>query len=144
MSGGALDYFFSAVRDHANDFADRELNDLVKDLSALWHDREWFLSGDTSEGFWNEALMAFKGKWFSHDGAKQRTEQYVKEAVNDLLLELGMPYEMCGNCKWFRREQEPYGQCVEPSEDRKWLEHRAEKACVLYERGTDGKEIQAG
>lgn len=50
MSGGSLNYFYSQVEDHVGDFGDRELDDLVKDLAQLFHDREWFLSSDTNEG----------------------------------------------------------------------------------------------
>ena len=50
MSGGSLDYFYCMLEEHTNDFDDKELNNLVSDLAQLFHDREWYLSGDTSRG----------------------------------------------------------------------------------------------
>ena len=48
MSGGHLNYFCHSLEEHIGDFGDRELDDLVKDLAELFHDREWYLSGDTA------------------------------------------------------------------------------------------------
>ena len=46
MSGGSLNYFYSELEGHAGDFRDKELDDLVRDLAHLFHEREWFLSSD--------------------------------------------------------------------------------------------------
>ena len=37
MSGGSLDYFSCQLEDHVGDFGDKELDELVKDLAALFH-----------------------------------------------------------------------------------------------------------
>ena len=65
MSGGRLDYFYSSLEDHVGDFGDKELDELVKDMANLFYEREWYLSGDTCAGDWNEARDKFKNKWFS-------------------------------------------------------------------------------
>ena len=70
MSGGSLDYFYCRLEDHIGDFNDKELDELVKDLAQLFHDIEWYLSGDYGEGTWNEARDNFKKKWFGQ-GARQ-------------------------------------------------------------------------
>ena len=81
MSGGSLNYFYSDVNEHVGDFEDRELDDLVKDLSQLFHDREWFLSGDTCEGNWNDARDAFKKKWFTPQGRQESRLDYQINTV---------------------------------------------------------------
>lgn len=83
MSGGSLDYFCYTLEDHVGDFGDKELDELVKDLAELFHDREWFLSGDTCEGEWNEARDKFKAKWFTKVGRAERIEKYLYEAVEE-------------------------------------------------------------
>lgn len=72
MSGGSLDYFYCQLQEHVGDFKDKELDDLVNDLAELFHDREWYLSGDTGEGNWNEARDNFKKKWFTETGRTAR------------------------------------------------------------------------
>ena len=71
MSGGSLDYFYSQLQEHIGDFKDKELDELVEDLAKLFHDREWYLSGDYCEGTWNEARDNFKKKWFTDDLLKR-------------------------------------------------------------------------
>ena len=41
MSGGSLNYFYSELESHDRDFGDLELNELVKDLAQLFHDRDF-------------------------------------------------------------------------------------------------------
>lgn len=63
MSGGSLYYFYCDLEDHAGDFDDPELDGLVTDLAKLFHDREWYLSGDTSIDRWIKSRDEFKKKW---------------------------------------------------------------------------------
>ena len=72
MSGGSLNYFYSSLEEHIGDFGDKELDDLIKDLVELFHDREWYLSSDTGEGSWRETRDKFKAKWFTELGRKDR------------------------------------------------------------------------
>lgn len=115
MSGGSLDYFYSDLESHVGDFGDFELDDLVKDLAKLFHDREWYLSSDTGEGSWNESRDAFKKKWFGEGTRAERIEQYLNEVKEDLLKQFGVSEKYCVNCKhWTRDEREhyeKYGNC---------------------------------
>ena len=91
MSGGSLDYFYNRLEEHIGDFNDKELDDLVKDLAKLFHDREWYLSSDIGEGQWNEARDKFKQKWFSEGAREERIEQYLEEVKQELLNSFGGP-----------------------------------------------------
>lgn len=114
MSGGSLDYFYNDLESHVGDLGDKELDDLVKDLAKLFHDREWFLSSDTCEGSWVEARDAFKEKWFSKHGRQERIEKYLDEFRHEVLGTFGMEDQYCKNCDHWTKEDEkdsPYGWC---------------------------------
>ena len=130
MSGGSLNYFYSDLEYHAEDFNDKELNELVKDLATLFHDREWFLSADTGEGEWNEARDAFKKKWFGSDSQKlrmERIDRYLDEIREDLMKQFGVSERYCRNCKLWtqdtRENNEKYGNC---ERKKHCLMHRSE------------------
>ena len=123
MSGGSLDYFYCLLEEHVGDFGDKELDDLVKDLAGLFHEREWFLSGDTGEGNWNEERDAFKKKWFTKAGREERIRKYLDEVKDEVLKSLGLSDRYCKNCAHWTPEDEhdaKYGSCV-------FLEH-----CVMH------------
>lgn len=116
MSGGSLDYFYYTLQDHDKDFGDKELNDLVSDLAGLFHDREWFLSGDTCEGDWNESRDAFKEKWFTEHGRHERIEKYLAEFGEEIRRMFGMGKEYCRTCRHWQGREKPvyegrYGNC---------------------------------
>ena len=114
MSGGILDYFYSRLEERAGDFQDRELDDLVRDLAKLFHDREWYLSGDTCEGKWNEARDEFKKKWFTDIGRQERIEKYLDDIKYEMMKCVGLYDKYCRKCKHWRPEQmpdDPYGIC---------------------------------
>ena len=115
MSGGSLDYFYSQLNDHIGDFKDKELDELVEDLAKLFHDREWYLSGDYCEGEWNEARDEFKKKWFTDVGRQQRVELAFDSAKNELLQSFGFETKYCKDCKrWTPESKEEnckYGKC---------------------------------
>lgn len=136
MSGGSLDYFCYTLEDHADDLGDKELNDLIKDLAKLFHDREWFLSGDTGEGTWNEARDAFKAKWFTEHGRQERIEQYLAEFEDEVRKTFGLSKRYCRNCgHWTETEGSQYGRCVfSPT----CLTHRSYD-CERWEERTDGE-----
>ena len=137
MSGGSLDYFCYTLKDHADDLGDKELNDLVKDLSKLFHDREWFLSGDTGEGTWNEARDAFKAKWFTAHGRQERIEKYLAEFEDEVRKTFGMSKRYCKNCEhWTEGEKKdsPYGHC---EFEKYCLMHRSECCERWVERSED-------
>lgn len=135
MSGGSLDYFCYTLEDHADDLGDKELNDLVKDLSKLFHDREWFLSGDTCEGHWNEARDAFKAKWFTAHGRQERIEKYLSEFEDEVRKTFGMSKRYCKDCEHWAEEKKdsPYGHC---EFEKRCLMHRSE-GCERWEEHTD-------
>ena len=135
MSGGSLDYFFSSLESHVGDFGDKELDELVKDLAQLFHDREWYLSGDTNRGYWVEARDNFKKTWFTEHGRQERIEAYLDAFRNEVLESFGMSDRYCKNCKHWKQDKredyEMYGDC----DLRKGcLWHRSE-SCEKYERG---------
>ena len=134
MSGGSLNYFYSDLEEHIGDFGDRELDDLVKDLAQLFHDREWFLSSDTNEGTWREARDAFKAKWFTEAGRQDRIVSYLEEIRKEVLDSLGLNNERCKNCKhWTGKDcyDPEYGSC---DFHEHCLMHRSE-SCRKFKQG---------
>lgn len=122
MSGGSLNYFYSELESHIGDFGDRELDDLVKDMAELFHDREWFLSCDTCEGNWVESRDAFKKKWFTDHGRQERIEKYLDAIRDEVLKSFGMSDKYCLNCgNWTAEDEPPYGSC------------RFLKSCVMHQ-----------
>ena len=111
MSGGSLDYFYCQLQEHIGDFKDKELDDLVKDLAELFHDREWYLSCDIGEGEWNEARDKFKAKWFTDGSRQERVEQYLDEIKQEILQSFGTNHKYCKNCKHWTHESDTYGKC---------------------------------
>lgn len=113
MSGGSLNYFYCMLQEHAGDFGDKELDELVKDLAELFHDREWYLSADTGIGDWNEARDEFKKKWFTKHGRQKRIEQYLAEIREEVMKSFGIGDEYCKNCVHWKPETKDgrYGRC---------------------------------
>ena len=132
MSGGSLGYFFGELQQHIGDFDDKELDDLTKDLADLFYSREWFLSGDTCEGEWNQKRDAFKKKWFTSDGRIERVEEYLKEIERKVLDSFGFG-KYCGSCKnWTRNDRvKKYGDCKLKNN---CLWHECDSACEFFER----------
>ena len=112
MSGGSLDYFYSRLEEHVGDFGDKELDSLIKDLVDLFYEREWYLSGDTCEGRWNEARDKFKKKWFTEQGRTERIEQCLDEFKAEMLQSFGATRTYCQDCKHWKKEKDSaYGDC---------------------------------
>ena len=135
MSGGSLNYFYSELESHVDDLGDRELNDLVKDLVTLFHDREWFLSSDTCEGNWVESRDAFKKKWFSEGARAERIKKYLEDIRNEVLAEFVVSDRYCKNCKHWTAEEDrtsPYGWC---DFKKCCLMHRSETCDKFQKRG---------
>ncbi len=123
MSGGSLNYFYSYLEEHVGDFGDKELDELVKDLAELFHDREWYLSSDTGVGEWNKARDKFKEKWFSEHGRQERIEKYLAELCEEVRKSFGIGSKYCKNCKhWIMQESYNgrYGKCA------------FQKSCVMH------------
>ena len=114
MSGGSLNYFYCMLQEHEGDFGDKELDELVKDLAELFHDREWYLSGDTGEGDWNEARDEFKAKWFTAHGRRARIEKYLAETGEEVRRSFGVNANYCKKCKHWTMQKKyegRYGDC---------------------------------
>ena len=127
MSGGSLNYFYSNLEDHAGDFDDKELDDLVRDLSELFRAREWFLSSDTNEGTWNEARDKFKQKWFSQSGRDERIIKYMDTIRDEVFKSFGISDRYCKNClNWTAEEKEGYEEYGECTLIKGCLMHRSE------------------
>lgn len=135
MSGGSLNYFYCQIQDHAGDFGDKELDELVNDLAELFHDREWYLSSDTGIGDWNEARDSFKEKWFTKHGRQKRIEKYLAELSEEVRRSLGISKKYCKNCAhWSKvKDGKCYGRC---KYEEHCLMHRS-KSCERFE-GKDG------
>lgn len=111
MSGGSLNYFYNKLEEHIGDFGDKELDDLVKDIAELFHDREWYLSGDTGSGSWREARDNFKAKWFTESGRKDRIEKYLRQMSSEVFDSFGFGY-YCRDCvEWTLEGDSSYGKC---------------------------------
>lgn len=134
MSGGSLDYFYCNLQDHVGDFGDKELDELVKDLAELFHDREWYLSSDTGVGDWNEARDAFKAKWFTEHGRQERIEKYLSEFAEEVRQTFGIGNRYCKFCvHWTKQEKDDYyGKC---EYEKHCVMHRSEN-CERFEART--------
>lgn len=111
MSGGSLDYFYNRLEEHVGDFDDKELDELVKDLAQLFHDREWYLSCDYGQGQWNESRDKFKEKWFSEGAREERINKYLEEIKQELLCSFGIDKRYCQTCQHWDEESDNYGKC---------------------------------
>lgn len=113
MSGGSLNYFYYQLEEHAGDFDDKELDELVKDLAGLFHDREWYLSGDTGKGDWRKSRDAFKEKWFTEHGRHERIEKYLDQLGDEVREMFGMSNKRCKACTYFKKksDESEYGKC---------------------------------
>lgn len=138
MSGGRLDYFYATLYDHVGDFNDKELDELVKDLSDLFHEREWYLSGDTCEGDWNDARDAFKKRWFTDEGRAERIEKILSETMEEIKKSFGLSKKYCRNCSyWTPKENSDHGKCELKGT---YLLHRSE-SCALWKAKDDVKGV---
>lgn len=129
MSGGSMDYFYCRLEEYSDVLGDKELNDLVKDLVEVFHDKEWADSGDYSDGEYNKTVKAFKDKWFKRT-EKERIDAVVNDAVKDIYKTLGVS-NYCKDCKHWEQSEgsETYGRC----KDDRWLNHGYEFACDEWE-----------
>ena len=135
MSGGSLNYFYMYLQEHVGDFKDKELDELVEDLAELFHDREWYLSGDTNSGTWREARDEFKEKWFTEHGRQKRIEKYLAEIREEVRDSFGMSTHYCKTCKhWtkWKDKDASYGNCDLPENGHVSM-HRSE-GCEKWEK----------
>ena len=130
MSGGSLNYFYTDLEEHAGNFGDKELDDLVRDLAKLFKKREWYLSSDIGVGSWREARDKFKEKWFTGHGRQERIEQYLKGFCDEVRQAFGIKQDYCRNCKhWTQQRDGEFGDC---EYETRCLMHRCD-SCEKYE-----------
>ena len=87
MSGGSMNYAFRYLDDMADYVEDKEIKDLLKDLSSLMHDLEWWQSGDYSSSDYYESLDEFKKKWFG-DNRNERLKEYLNSELDDMKFKI--------------------------------------------------------
>lgn len=131
MSGGSMNYFYCRLEEYTASLGDVELNELVKDLVDVFHDREWFLSGDISEGEYNKTVLKFKEKWFGRP-QEERVKAVVDAKIEEILRTLCVA-KFCKDCKHWKKENLPYGIC----KDNKWSNHGYDFACKDFEESEE-------
>lgn len=81
MSGGSYGYIYIRLKDECDGrMYDAEMNDLIRDLSEVLHDLEWWQSGDCSEEEYRETLAKFKAKWFKGN-REVRLKGYIDDQI---------------------------------------------------------------
>ena len=63
MSGGSMEYICYKIEEYSADLCDHELTDLAKDMAEVYHDAEWWHSGDIFEETYRKTVAKFKKKW---------------------------------------------------------------------------------
>lgn len=76
-----MDYIFRRIDEASEMVEDKEISELLHDLSELLHDEEWYKSGDTERKTYLKSLRAFKKKWFNSD-RNERLEKYIDEELD--------------------------------------------------------------
>ncbi len=80
MSGGSMNYVYQKVADAANLTDDKEIEELLRDVSDLLHAEERWSSGDTGKEPYEKALSQFKEKWFKGN-REERLKGYIDEEL---------------------------------------------------------------
>lgn len=88
MSGGSHNYIYTRIDEElVGSMHDKELDDLMKDISELAHDVEWYDSSDIDENKYKESVKKFKNKWFKST-REERLKGYIDKTIDDLRQEL--------------------------------------------------------
>lgn len=88
MSGGSYDYVcYKLSNECVGRMHDTEMNDLIRDLSGVLHDLEWWQSGDYSEDQYRETVSEFKKKWFKGDRST-RLKGYIDYQIDTVRRQL--------------------------------------------------------
>lgn len=88
MSGGSHNYISFKIDECLVDqMHDAELNDLIKDISKLAYELEWWESGDTVEEDYFNEVKKFKEKWFG-SSREDRLKGYIDDKLNNMKEEL--------------------------------------------------------
>ena len=130
-----MNYFYSTLEEYQDVLGDRELNDLVHDLVKVFHDKEWLDSADIGEGSYNMTVKAFKDKWFTESGMKQRYSEYIDSTLRALKRELRLDTTYCKDCLHYnpiehKNGYKNYGRCKHYTT---CLTHGYETPCEEFE-----------
>ena len=88
MSGGSMNYLYSRVYDAVGMMDDAELDELIRDISDLLHDCEWWHSSDICEETYRKSVVEFKKKWFGNSANRsERLEKIIDEKINQVRKE---------------------------------------------------------
>lgn len=80
MSGGSMNYIFCRIKEAADMTDDKELSELLTDISDVLYAEEWWTSGDTEKAPYEQALAQFKTKWFKGN-REERLKGYIDEEL---------------------------------------------------------------
>lgn len=84
MSGGSFGYMYNEFKEmYAGEMKDKDLDELVADLSQVLHDLEWWQSSDIGEESYRKTVDEFKKKWLS--GYDDETNGRIERFKNNLL-----------------------------------------------------------
>ena len=128
MSGGSMDYFCFKMEEYCDRLKDKELVELAKDMAKLFHDAEWFESGDIGEGNFRKSVLDFKKKWFETP-REESVLKYIEAKVKEMRLDLGIG-DMCKDCKHFQKADSGYGNCPYCKH---CMVHGYDEACEFFE-----------
>lgn len=88
MSGGSYNYTCWRVEEeYVGRMYDAEMDDMMKDLSDVLHDLEWWQSYDISEEDYRKTLRRFKEKWLG-GSRDDRLKEIVEKKCSALKAEL--------------------------------------------------------
>ncbi len=81
MSGGYMNYICFQIEEEAVHLQDSEMEALARDLATVYHDAEWWHSGDIEEDSYRDTVRKFKKKWFKGNRT-ERLKGYIDEEFN--------------------------------------------------------------
>lgn len=76
MSGGSMNYIYDQVYEASVLASDPEMCELLKDVSKVLHDEEWWKSADYGKDTYLKSLAEFKQKWFKTT-REDRLKDYI-------------------------------------------------------------------
>ena len=80
-----MDYIFHYVEDLAEYFKDEPvIEELIRDVAKLAHDREWAMSGDYGPEQEAASIKAFKDKYFDMDKCSAQAKILARDALTSI------------------------------------------------------------
>lgn len=76
MSGGSMNYIYDQIYEASILASDPEICELLKDVSKVLHDEEWWKSADYGKDTYLKSLAEFKQKWFKTT-REERLKDYI-------------------------------------------------------------------